>query len=65
MGMGLVPQDESNRIQVDLELAKHNIDLLELMKEKTKGNRTPDEDQLIDRLLFEVRMHFIEAQKKK
>jgi hypothetical protein len=43
--------------KVDLELAKQNIDLLELMQEKTKGNR------LIEQLLFETRMRFVEIQK--
>jgi hypothetical protein len=47
----------------DLELAKQNIDLLELMQEKTSGNLTPDEARLLQQLLFETRMHFIEAAK--
>jgi hypothetical protein len=47
----------------DLELTKQNIDLLELMHEKTKGNRSADEDRLIERLLFETRMKFVEVQK--
>lgn len=50
--------------KADLELARQNIDLLELIAEKTKGNRTPDEDRLIEQLLFETRMKFIETQKK-
>jgi hypothetical protein len=50
--------------QIDLELAKENIDLLELMQEKTKGNRSSDEDRLIEKLLFETRMRFVEVQKQ-
>jgi hypothetical protein len=50
--------------EVNLELAKQNIDLLELMQDKTKGNRTPEEDRLIEKLLFETRMRFVEMQKK-
>jgi len=46
----------------NLDLARQNIDLLELMQEKTRGNRTPDEDRLIEQLLFETRMKFVEAQ---
>jgi hypothetical protein len=64
MGLGLVPPAEGQEPQVDLELAKQNIDLLELMQEKTKGNRSPEEDRLIDQLLFETRMRFVETQKK-
>ena len=44
----------------NLEMAKHNIDLLELLQEKTKGNLTPDEDQLLTHLLFQVRMTYVQ-----
>jgi hypothetical protein len=64
MGLGLVSPDGQSEPRVDLELAKQNIDLLELMQEKTKGNRTPEEDRLIDQLLFETRMRFVEVQRK-
>lgn len=64
MGLGIVPTGERQELQVDLELARQNIDLLELMSEKTKGNRTPEEDRLIEQLLFETRMRFVETQKK-
>lgn len=46
----------------NLELARQNIDLLELLWEKTQGNRTPDEERLLQTLLFETRMRFVEAQ---
>ena len=65
MGMGLVPPAEGHEPHVDLELARQNIDLLELMHEKTKGNRTADEERLIEQLLFETRMRFVEVQKNK
>ena len=45
----------------DLELARQNIDLLELMLEKTRGNLSKEEAQLLEQLLFETRMHFVEA----
>ncbi len=61
MGMGLRQDGDKD---VDLELARQNIDLLELMQEKTRGNRTPDEDKLIEQLLFETRMRFVEVQRK-
>lgn len=49
----------------NLELARQNIDLLELIWDKTRGNRTPDEDKLLEQLLFETRMRFVETQKKR
>src|ERR1051326_182148 len=63
MGLGIVPASEGGEPQVDLELARQNIDLLELMYEKTRGNRTPEEDRLIEQLLFETRMRFVEVQR--
>lgn len=63
MGLGLVPPGEGQEPEVNLELARQNIDLLELMWEKTKGNRTQEEDRLLEQLLFETRMRFVEAQR--
>lgn len=62
MGLGIGPGGETSE-KVDLELARQNIDLLELMAEKTRGNRTPEEDRLVQQLLFETRMRFVEVQK--
>ncbi|MEK6579838.1 MAG: DUF1844 domain-containing protein [Bdellovibrionota bacterium] len=66
MGLGIVPPQmaEGQEVKIDLELARQNIDLLELMREKTKGNLNPDEGQLLEQLLFETRMKFVETQKK-
>ena len=63
MGLGLTPRPGSDKIEKDLELARQNIDLLELIKEKTKGNLSDDENRLIESVLFETRMRFVEAQK--
>ncbi len=41
-------------------MAKQNIDLLELLEVKTKGNRNADEEQLLQHLLFQVRMTFVQ-----
>ncbi len=63
IGLGLVPDPSGRAPAVDLEMARQNIDLLELIEEKTRGNRTPAEDTLIQQLLFETRMRFVEVQK--
>lgn len=67
MGLGLVPHREGSGEgpEVNLELARQNIDLLELMLEKTKGNRTAEEDRLLEQLLFETRMRFVEVSQRK
>ena len=63
MGLGIGPHGETTD-NVDLELARQNIDLLELMHEKTNGNRTPEEERLLEQLLFETRMRFVETQRR-
>jgi len=63
MGLGYPTGSEHSEGEVDLELAKQNIDLLELLWIKTQGNRTAEEDRLLQQLLFEVRLRFVEVQK--
>lgn len=63
MGLGLAPRPGTSKPEVDLELARQNIDLLDLMKQKTRNNLTAEEEKLLDNLLFETRMRFVEAQK--
>jgi hypothetical protein len=64
MGLGLAPRPDSGKTEVDLELARQNIDLLDMIQTKTKNNLTPDETKLLDRVLFEVRTKFLEVSKK-
>ena len=64
MGLGIAPPGMDSAPTINLELARQNIDLLELIWDKTKGNRTPDEERLLEQLLFETRMRFVESQKK-
>lgn len=63
MGLGLIPGPNQEKPIVDLDLARQNIDLLELIYEKTRGNRTAEEDRLIEQLLFELRMKYVERQR--
>jgi len=43
----------------DLAAARSIIGLLEVLKEKTEGRRTPDEERVLDGLLYELRMAFV------
>ena|SRR5688572_2048282 len=44
---------------VNLDMAKHNIDLLGVLEEKTRGNLTPEEKKLLDSVLYELRMRYV------
>lgn len=59
VGMGVLPNPMGDKVKLDLDSAKHAIDLLEILFEKTAGNRTEEETQVIDGMLHELRMAFL------
>ena len=62
--LGELEHPEVGAPQKDLPLAKHTIDILVMLEEKTKGNLSPGEEKLISSLLYDLRLRFVEAQKK-
>jgi hypothetical protein len=60
LGVGPDPGGKSEPA-VNLPLAKQTIDLLALLKDKTQGNLTADEEKLIGAILYDLRMRFVEA----
>ncbi len=63
MHLGEVPDPVAQKIDKNLPLAKQNIDLLGMLKEKTRGNLTPDEEKLLDHLLADLRWRYIREAK--
>ena len=61
INLGLAPDPATKKTQKNTELAKQTIDILSILAEKTKGNLTPEENQLIENLLTETRLRFVEA----
>lgn len=59
--LGEAPNPETGGRQMDLDMARHTIDVLNMLKEKTNGNRTEDETKMLDTLLYEVRTKFLTA----
>jgi hypothetical protein len=57
--MGELPHPETGGKIVDRELAKHTIDTLGLLAEKTTGNLDANEHDLLTRIVYELKMHFI------
>jgi hypothetical protein len=45
----------------NLPLAKQTIDLIGMLKEKTKGNLTPEEEKVIEYILYDLRMKYVKA----
>jgi hypothetical protein len=61
MHMGLVP--EGHQAEVNLPMAKHEIELLDMLAEKTKNNLDDKEAELLKQLLYELRMRYVESTK--
>ncbi len=61
MHLGEIKNPQTDRIEKDLALARHTIDILAILKEKTRGNLTKDEQALLDRILYELRMKYCKA----
>jgi hypothetical protein len=61
MYMGEGP--EGNKAQHNLPMAKHAIDMLTVLEEKTKGNLSAEEEHILESLLFDLRLRYVEALK--
>lgn len=59
--MGLDPEHKEEK---NMELARWNIDLLELLKEKTKNNLNGEESKILDSCVNDLRLQFIQSQNK-
>jgi hypothetical protein len=62
MGEKVAPEGQNP--DANLVLARHTIGTLEMLKAKTEGNRTPEEDKLFDEMLYQLRMAYVEAEEK-
>jgi hypothetical protein len=62
--LGAAPDPASGETKADLAQANRMIDLLEVLRTKTAGNLTVEESAMIDDLLFDLRMRYLEAVKR-
>jgi len=60
VGLGGMAGPNGQAIPPDLPLAKHHIDLLGVLDEKTRGNLTDDEKRTLDSTLYNLRMAYVE-----
>lgn len=59
--LGQLAAPDAEKVEVNLEDAQHFIDLLEMLETKTAGNRSPEESHLLDNLLHELRLVFVDV----
>jgi hypothetical protein len=62
--LGLQPHPETGKVERQLEAARQTLDLLVMLREKTRGNLSPDEEQLFASLVADLQLRFVEAARK-
>ncbi len=64
IGLGLTPDPSTGKTEKNIPMARQNIELLALLREKTKGNLSADETKLLEGMLAEARMCFVKETSK-
>ena len=62
--LGDAPYPTGEKSEVDLPMARQTIDLLALIQEKTHGNLTGAEEQMLTQALYDLRLRFVEVSQK-
>jgi PBP1b-binding outer membrane lipoprotein LpoB len=65
MHLGEIANPVSGKIEADISVAKQMIDILAMLKTKTNGNLNANEAQMMEGILFDLRMKYVEAVKKR
>jgi hypothetical protein len=65
VAFGHVPNPIDGKTEVRLDLAKHAIDMLAILEAKTKGNLAADEAAMLESVLHQLRMLYLDASSKK
>ena len=60
MSLGQVPHPHTGEVVFQPQQAKYLIDTIDVLREKTKGNVTPDESVLMEQLLHQLRMAYVQ-----
>jgi hypothetical protein len=60
--LGKVEDPSTGKKSVNLDLAKHTINMIAMLEKKTSGNLNKEEERLLKSLLSEIRLAFVEAQ---
>ena len=59
MSLGLIPDAASGVIRQDLAEAGAMIDIIAMLREKTAGNLSEEEDRMMEEMLYDLRMHYV------
>jgi hypothetical protein len=59
VNLGEIVDPHTGQKQKDLPLAKHTIDTIAMLQEKTKGNLNPEEQRFLDTILADLRWRYV------
>src|SRR6476659_1117494 len=62
--LGAAPNPETGKAELNLALARETLDLISLLREKTRGNLTEDEQRVLENVLADLRLRFVEASRR-
>ena len=62
--MGKIASPITGKVEKDLQLAKATIDMLDMLQRKTEGNLSGDEKKLLEHVLYELRINYVDEVKK-
>ena len=60
--MGQLPDPITGKPEIRMKFAKHHIDMLAILQEKTQGNLSPQEEQMLEDSLHQLRMMYVTVQ---
>jgi hypothetical protein len=64
--LGDAPHPETGKpAERNLPLAQQSIEILAMLQQKTRGNLSPEEEKLIDQLLLDLKLRYVEASKRR
>jgi hypothetical protein len=63
--LGDAPDPSDGKQQADLAMARHHIELLTMLQEKTKNNLSGSEERALEQSLYDLRMRYVEVAKRK
>jgi len=64
MSLGLAPDPQTNKTNTNLDMARFNIDLLDMLEKKTKGNLVKEEQDFMVQVISDLKMKYVEASQR-
>ncbi|MFM6977053.1 MAG: DUF1844 domain-containing protein [Sphingobacteriaceae bacterium] len=62
-GLGKLMNPVTQKIEKNLEQAKESIDMLDMLKQKTQGNLSPELNRLLEQFLTDLRLNYVDESK--